>query len=238
MPATAKAVAGPARRARAVSAASPRHRDRPDRMATVRSDRRHQRAAVSRRCRLTMALANIAAMLAPGGVFLHNEAAAADAGAQCRWTGLPVKHARTAAIATVRGAPPLADAVWVQEKTLGERAVLRFDVRQVRRGAIRGFGGSKSSNSRRASNVSGGTVEPSNRGTSTGRTPEPDRTRRTSNPSTDSLTLAASPTAPRNLPAAVPRTSSAGRRPDDGSETRQACSAWRPNAMVRSESGP
>jgi hypothetical protein len=56
-------------------------------------------------------------MLAPGGVLLHNEGRPlmAELGALA---GLPVKHARTAAIATVRGAPPLADAVWVQEKAV------------------------------------------------------------------------------------------------------------------------
>jgi hypothetical protein len=65
---------------------------------------------------LTLALTNIAAMLAPSGVFLHNEArpllrdvtAALD---------LPVEQSRHAVIATVRGAPaPLFDSVWLHRK--------------------------------------------------------------------------------------------------------------------------
>jgi hypothetical protein len=65
---------------------------------------------------LTLALTNIAAMLAPGGVFLHNEGrpllrdvtAALD---------LPVEQSRHAVIATVRGAPvPLFDSVWLHRK--------------------------------------------------------------------------------------------------------------------------
>jgi hypothetical protein len=64
---------------------------------------------------LTMAMANMAAMLAPGGVLLHNESRPlmATLGAEL---GLPITHARTATIATVRGAPPLADAVFMHEK--------------------------------------------------------------------------------------------------------------------------
>ena len=64
---------------------------------------------------LTIAVANIAGMLAPGGILLHNESSPADGRAAAE-AGMPVNHARTATIATVRGAPPLADAVWVHEK--------------------------------------------------------------------------------------------------------------------------
>jgi hypothetical protein len=64
---------------------------------------------------LTIALANIAGMLAPDGVFLHNEARAL-VGEVTGLLGLPLRHARTGVIATVRGAPPLADAVWIHVK--------------------------------------------------------------------------------------------------------------------------
>jgi hypothetical protein len=64
---------------------------------------------------LTMAIANLSAMLGPGGVLLHNEARplVGDLTAE---TGLPLRQARTGVIATVRGAGPLADGVWIHEK--------------------------------------------------------------------------------------------------------------------------
>ena len=64
---------------------------------------------------LTMAVANMSAMLAPGGILLHNESRPLmpELGSL---TGLPLKHARTATIATVRGAKPLADGVWMHER--------------------------------------------------------------------------------------------------------------------------
>ena len=64
---------------------------------------------------LTIAVANIAGMLAPGGILLHNESRPLMA-ALASEAGIPVNHARTATIATVRGALPLADAVFVHEK--------------------------------------------------------------------------------------------------------------------------
>ncbi len=64
---------------------------------------------------LTLAVANIAGMLAPGGVLLHNEGRPLMP-ELAALAGLPVRHARTATIALVRGAPPLADAVWVHQK--------------------------------------------------------------------------------------------------------------------------
>jgi SAM-dependent methyltransferase len=64
---------------------------------------------------LTIALANIARMLAPDGVLLHNEARALVGDVTPR-LGLPLRHARTGVIATVRGAPPLADGVWIHVK--------------------------------------------------------------------------------------------------------------------------
>ena len=60
-------------------------------------------------------MANIAGMLAPGGILLHNESRPLMA-ALASEAGIPVNHARTATIATVRGALPLADAVFVHEK--------------------------------------------------------------------------------------------------------------------------
>ena len=64
---------------------------------------------------LTIAVANIAGMLAPSGILLHNESRPLMATLAAE-AGLPVNHARTATIATVRGAPSLADAVWIHEK--------------------------------------------------------------------------------------------------------------------------
>ena len=64
---------------------------------------------------LPLALTNIAAMLEPGGVFMHNEARPL-LGEIAPMVGLPLQHARTATIASVRGAPPLADGIWIHEK--------------------------------------------------------------------------------------------------------------------------
>lgn len=62
---------------------------------------------------LTLALANIAAMLTPGGVFLHNEARAL-VGEVTGELNLPLTHSRTAVVATVRGsATPLYDSVFI-----------------------------------------------------------------------------------------------------------------------------
>ena len=63
-----------------------------------------------------LALTNIAAMLAPGGVFLHNEARP-SMGAMTSALGLPFEQSRHVVIATVRGAPaPLFDSVWLHRK--------------------------------------------------------------------------------------------------------------------------
>jgi len=65
---------------------------------------------------LAMAVSNIASMLAPGGVFLHNEARPALAGI-AKAAGLPAEQSRHAVIATVRAAKaPLFDSVWVHRK--------------------------------------------------------------------------------------------------------------------------
>jgi hypothetical protein len=65
---------------------------------------------------LMLAMSNVAGMLAPGGLFLHNEARPLmhDVTAAL---GMPVAQSRQAVIATVRGAPgPLVDSVWLHRK--------------------------------------------------------------------------------------------------------------------------
>jgi hypothetical protein len=64
---------------------------------------------------LILAMTNVAAMLAPGGVFLHNEARASLHDITTA-LGLPAEQSRHAVIATVRGAPPLADSVWLHRR--------------------------------------------------------------------------------------------------------------------------
>ncbi len=65
---------------------------------------------------LMLALSNIAGMLAPGGVFLHNEARPALGGITAA-LGMPFEQSRHAVIASVRGAPaPLFDSVWLHRK--------------------------------------------------------------------------------------------------------------------------
>ncbi len=66
---------------------------------------------------LTLALTNIARMLAPGGVFLHNEPRPLI-GDVTTALGLSFDQARQAVIATVSNAPgPLVDSVWLHRKT-------------------------------------------------------------------------------------------------------------------------
>jgi hypothetical protein len=65
---------------------------------------------------LMLALANISRMLAPGGIFLHNEARPLMREVTAA-LGVPLLQSRHATIATVRGAPaPLFDSVWVHRK--------------------------------------------------------------------------------------------------------------------------
>lgn len=66
---------------------------------------------------LPLALSNISAMLSPGGVLLHNELRPSlpeDAAA----AGLPVDQSRQVIVATVKGASPLVDTVWLHRKAL------------------------------------------------------------------------------------------------------------------------
>jgi hypothetical protein len=65
---------------------------------------------------LMLAMSNIAGMLGPGGVFLHNEARPV-LGEITDALGLPFDQSRHVVIASVRGAPaPLYDSVWVHRK--------------------------------------------------------------------------------------------------------------------------
>jgi len=68
---------------------------------------------------LMLALDNVAAMLSPGGVFLHNEARPMLADVT-KAIGLPFAQSRHVVIATVRGAPaPLGDSVWIHRRVGG-----------------------------------------------------------------------------------------------------------------------
>jgi hypothetical protein len=64
---------------------------------------------------LALALANISAMLAPGGILLHNEARA-EVGAIASAIELPLVQSRSAVLATVRNAPPIYDSVFVHRR--------------------------------------------------------------------------------------------------------------------------
>jgi chemotaxis methyl-accepting protein methylase len=64
---------------------------------------------------LMLALSNVAAMLAPGGVLLHNEARPL-VGEVTAALNLPFQQSRHGTIATVRGAPPLGDSVWIHKR--------------------------------------------------------------------------------------------------------------------------
>jgi hypothetical protein len=61
---------------------------------------------------LMLAMRNISAMMAPGGVLLHNEARQALRDITAR-LGLPFEQSRHVVIATVGGAAPLFDSVWI-----------------------------------------------------------------------------------------------------------------------------
>jgi hypothetical protein len=65
---------------------------------------------------LALATSNIAAMLAPGGILLHNEPRAALREI-AQAAGLPLEQSRQAPIATVAGAPPLADTIFLHRRT-------------------------------------------------------------------------------------------------------------------------
>jgi hypothetical protein len=70
---------------------------------------------------LMLAMSNVAGMLAPGGVFMHNEARP-FLGDVTAALGVPFEQSRHVTIATVRGRPglaqpaPLFDSVWLHRK--------------------------------------------------------------------------------------------------------------------------
>ena len=64
---------------------------------------------------LALALANVSAMLAPGGFFVHNERRPL-VGDLTTALGLPFEQARTVTIADVRNGPPLFDSVFLHRK--------------------------------------------------------------------------------------------------------------------------
>jgi hypothetical protein len=65
---------------------------------------------------LMLAMSNVSAMLAPGGVFLHNEAREV-LGEITSTVGMPFEQSRHGVIASVRGNPaPLGDSVWLHRK--------------------------------------------------------------------------------------------------------------------------
>jgi predicted TPR repeat methyltransferase len=65
---------------------------------------------------LMLAMSNIAAMLAPGGVFMHNEPRPV-LGDITVAVGMPFEQSRSVTIASVDGSPaPLADSVWLHRK--------------------------------------------------------------------------------------------------------------------------
>ena len=62
-----------------------------------------------------LAIGNVSRMLAPGGVFLHNEARPV-LGEITEALGLQFEQSRHVVIATVRGAAPLSDSVWIHRR--------------------------------------------------------------------------------------------------------------------------
>jgi hypothetical protein len=65
---------------------------------------------------LALATSNIAAMLAPGGILLHNEPRPALRDI-AKAAGLPLEQSRQAPIAKIAGAPPLADTIFLHRRT-------------------------------------------------------------------------------------------------------------------------
>ena len=64
---------------------------------------------------LIVAIANIAAVLAPGGALIHNEPRPLLQSTAAS-IGLPAIHARSVLIATVPGGNDLYDAIWIHQK--------------------------------------------------------------------------------------------------------------------------
>lgn len=62
--------------------------------------------------KLMLAMSNVRAMLAPDGIFMHNESRPM-LGDVTKAVGMPFEQSRQVTIALVTGAPPLADTVWL-----------------------------------------------------------------------------------------------------------------------------
>jgi hypothetical protein len=65
--------------------------------------------------KLMLALSNIQAMLMPGGVFMHNESRPVMVSLTAA-LAMPFEQSRQVTIASVTGAPPLADTVWLHRR--------------------------------------------------------------------------------------------------------------------------
>jgi hypothetical protein len=65
--------------------------------------------------KLMLAMSNIQAMLVPGGIFMHNESRPAMANLT-NALGMPFEQSRQVTIASVTGAPPLADTIWLHRR--------------------------------------------------------------------------------------------------------------------------
>jgi chemotaxis methyl-accepting protein methylase len=64
---------------------------------------------------LMLAMSNVAAMMAPGGTFLHNEPRP-SVNEITTLLGVSVQQSRHVTVADVRGAPPLGDSVFLHRK--------------------------------------------------------------------------------------------------------------------------
>jgi len=62
-----------------------------------------------------LALSNIQAMLMPGGVFMHNESRPVMVSLTGA-LGMRFEQSRQVTIASVTGAPPLADTIWLHRR--------------------------------------------------------------------------------------------------------------------------
>ena len=80
---------------------------------------------------LLLAMTNVSRMLAPGGVFLHNEARPLLHEVTAA-LGMPAEQSRHAIIASIKGAPaPLFDSVWVHRKAESPAGALGFSFTNV-----------------------------------------------------------------------------------------------------------
>ena len=66
--------------------------------------------------KLMLAMSNVRAMLAPDGIFMHNESRPL-LGDVTDTLGMPFEQSRQVTIASVTGAPPLADTVWLHRRS-------------------------------------------------------------------------------------------------------------------------